>query len=656
MPRSNPRPEVTCGAPILIVDSRCMGRDILDFTGPAPVDRLGLDGVVGADGQQRRGETGVLPSGSGSRLRGLLYVLVTAIGLVAAGAIGYFFWLTSGRPDLLVDDRVIANPEEILGMAEEQLRVTVEADGGSVTEGASCFFSEGGRGPNVVCGPVLLGVSPDDEPWLLADTSYQVEGDTVVGAVEGIRGTTAVEPRDLVRPDGQRPVGVGSIERSMSGSRRSDGSRLLEPQAVVEGAEAAFFDELVTSEDAASLNVSSEVACFLQEGPGLVHGVSVVGETVWCGPARSADSGPDDVWLRVSVRYQQGPTFGTAVFEAASPNFRVQDLPEGAVLIRPDGRLPADEQDVDRPPVAVDHAVVVDYLLLPASAELAPLVTDRYRIDFTGFDRVDNIGEGARSFSAPDGHDLVVASIGPSERSASPRGLLLVDGAERPLPSWSAGDEGGALVVVVPEGAISVEMMVENDGRPQMISLLDGTLGDGFPLALYRPLAEIGESLSLRVDMPVGEAVLVTGGLAAAEWSARDADGNWLPEGESDLALDFDQWDVDRPCCEVDIQEVVATFTLIGGPAAPSSLDDDESETDQPVDDGQTSGATVSSTATFDDQREDLTASPSSRAPTFRVPEELMTATLRIDVEVRIVVDEAERTITEEFELALELP
>ncbi|MEM7274082.1 MAG: hypothetical protein AAF547_13440 [Actinomycetota bacterium] len=625
-----------------------MGRDILEFTGPTPLERLGLpaettgsattspSSAVSTGGSAAAGtDEPDPPSGSGSR--GVWYLAVTVVGLAAAAAVGYWAWSTAGRPDLVAFGRPIGNPDEVLAAAEDLFRETAEADGVTVPDGAACFFGQGNSAPVVLCGPTWLGVSPDDEPWLQVTTSYRRDGDRSAGEVGEVRETRAVEPRSLTRPDGRRPIDVGPVVRSPTGLRRDTGARIVDPEAVLAGAEEALLAELGEAGESAGLSLSEDATCFLQQGPDSIHGVPVHADVAWCGPVRAVGTDPDDVWAQVRIRYRRGETYGSSAYESARASLRARSLPEGAVLFRPDGRQPGDPEALDRPPVAADYAEVVeDRLPIDAPPGPASLVTERYRIDFSAFDRTVTIGTGARSFTAPPGHELVLADIEPPERFTSPRGSLLIDGVERPLPRWRTGEDGGTLVIAVPAATTSVEMRVENDGRPQTISLLDGSLSDGYPLALYRPPAIIERPLTIRVELPVGDALVVEGTLTGAEWSARDAEGAWLPEGLSELELAIDAWSTDRPCCELSIEEVLTTFTLIDRSQGEATEED--------------------AAVTFPDQRDDPSSSPRFDRPTFQVPEDLTAAVLRVDVDVVIVESEAERTVRATTDLELELP
>ncbi len=615
------------------------------FTGPTPQERIGL--ADQAD-QEQREPIGSPTAADPAKNRGSLYAALTAAGIIAIAAAGYYFWSTSERVDLRYFDNEIANPDEILVEAEELFRDTATVDGATVVDDARCFFGPDNGLVGVFCGPVWLGRSNDDEPWLLMNVNYDIIDQEAVGQVDSVRTTTGAEPRSLSRPDGARPAEVPSPVHPATGPRLADGSLLLDPENVIGETEAAFAAYLTAPTDD-PLTAADDPACFLRQGPDLIHDLPVTDSNLWCGPARTADSRDDRIWLPVNVSLEPGPTYGSSQFESAQVfSSNLQALPEGATLFRPDGATPPDADGVNRPPVATDFATVVDYRLSIDGSQPAAtgrLVTDRYEIEFDSLVRTDQIGSGAQSFAAPPDHDLVVAGVAPSERPASPRGVLVVDGSERPLPNWRSGDGGATLVVVVPSSAREVAMTVENNGRPQTISLLDGTLGDGFPLALYRPEVQLNEPFSLRIDMPVGEAVLVSGVLETALWSAVDGERNWLPEGESDLLFTFDDWDVDRPCCDVRVDDVVPTFTLTAGAVSPA-----------PTGDSTTSTTTAAAPSLVDDQRDDPTRAPSNRGPFFRVPEDTERVTLQLDVTVNFTADDQPGTISESLQFEVILP
>ena len=632
----------------------------MSYSEPVPAERLGLGKLAELN---RRPEAVTTPQSAPNGVdrhgappaisppdRGRLYLGVTAAALVVAGALGFYLWSTSGRVELRYQGFEIANADEMLAAAEARFTETAAADGVELPSGAGCFFAPENGNPIVVCGPAWLGVSQPDRPWLTVGSSYTINDDRAIGEIGDIRGATAADVRTLDRPDGVRPVDPGTPNYPTTGPRLRDGRLLVDVESLLIGAEAAFVERVETSTDPL-ITAHDDASCFLLQGPDPLDNQPALPRTddaVWCGPARTVGSAGSRVWIPVSISYDQGPHYGSARFlEAAVRSIDPRAIPEGAELIRPDRVNPADPGGVDRPPVPVDFATVVDYqadvsTTEPAAAgsrvESGALITGRYRIDFSSLLRVDAIGTGARSFTAPQGHDLVVAVAEPG-RSINPRGMLTVDGVERPLPRWISSDEGATLVMTVPDAARSVTITVENNGRPQTVSLLDGSLGDDVLLALYRPTAELSQPFSVRVEMPVGEAVLVSGVVESATWFAWDRDNIWLPAGFGEVQFNFSEWDVDRPFGGVRIDDVVATFTL-----TPDAEPADGEPANEPA-----------APTSIDDVRDDPTRSPSAAGPRFRVDETLAAATLNMTVTVTYTSDDQQTTTTvdETFEVSL---
>ncbi len=645
-----------------------MGRDILSFSEPTPERRLGLGDLAELNRRQPsdhadapRPVRNQEPStdralepppvvGSEPSNRGRLYVIVTAVALLAAGALGYFFWSTAGRVDLRYNGQEIANADEMLAEAETLMAETAAVDGADLSPDARCFFAPENpptnTNPMVVCGPVWLGVSPTDQPWLTARARYDLEDDRAIGRFEGFGGTANLDLRSLDRPDGTRPAAPGAPAYPATGPRLRDGRLLVDVDEILDGALAAFTEHVATNEDPL-ISAHPEATCFLVQGPDLAQNQATLLETrndVWCGPGRTVTTGSSQVWLPININYQRGATFGSARLEEASVGFLgFQGVPDDVALVRPDDASPPDAAELNRPPVPVDFATVVDYPVdldgLAGGEGL--LVTSDYRINFDALVRTDQVGSGARSFTAPDGHDLVVAVVSSPSRFLNPRGTLAIDGVEQALPRWDDGDEGATMVLAVPQSARSVKMTVEDNGRPQTISLLDGSLADGYPLAFYRSEADLSRPFSVRVEMPVGEAVLVSGQLTTARWFATDQANEWLPVDTSELVFNFEGWDVDRPFTEVRIDDVVTTFTL-ELPAPSAELDDEVEPTGRAA-------------TTVDDLREDPTRQPDREGPRFRVPATTSSGVLRMDIEVTFTADGEQQTATveERFEVVL---
>lgn len=600
----------------------------------------------------------------------VLNASVFLVGLMAAAGLGFYWWQNAGLAKLEVNGTEIADPAALLVEARSQMVSAVEADGAAVTNDQRCYFAPTDRDqPEILCGPIWLGVSPADEPWLEVQTTFFVVDGTATGEVRSVVGTAAGEPRTFVRPDGLEPATIGAPRFPTDGIRLQRGERIEDPAVVLSetealmkeryGAEVGVGSTSGYGEDALSL--ADGWRCFFLQEPDQLNGFSVVANDLWCGPGRSTTSNADRTWVRVRASYDQGQTFGSRAFRDATISiFRIEAVPDGATLFRPDGVEPADDSTVGRPPVDAGFADLVDYVIQIESDLTGSIATERDRIDFAALARTKQAGSGSRSFTAPPDHDLVVASIAPNERRPAIRGVLSVDGSQLPLPRWPSLDEGATLVLVVPEGAESVDLIIENDGRPQTLSLLDGTLAPGFPLALYRPLLEPGTTFSSRIEMPEGEATLISAEIAETEWSARDEEDIWLPEGLADLLVVVDDWTVDWPCCETRIENVEASFVLATTvetpPAGEAPIPDPDPEAEDPPSSTSEPDAEEQTEETYNDRREDPLETPRrSRPLRFRVPEELDEAMLKVEITVTFTHDDEVKTTSQALEVDLDL-
>lgn len=155
----------------------------------------------------------------------------------------------------------------------------------------------------------------------------------------------------------------------------------------------------------------------------------------------------------------------------------------------------------------------------------------------------------------------------------------------------------------------------------------------GFVFACIGSLEDAGIGLSgCCVSCPVFVDGVVEfgsfGSLAGAEWSAYVGDYDWLPEGESYLTLVVDEFSIDRPCCEVKIENAYATFAL---------LEKQNPGKSQPIDGDETGETQEQRTSVgFEDLRENPTDNPTSRSPIFVTPETLTDATVEITFTVEL--------------------
>jgi hypothetical protein len=610
--------------------------------------------------------------------RPVLNLVSVVVGLIASGAVGFYLWSEVGRVGLDVNGAPILNASELLASSEVLLGETAAADGAALPADAACHFGATGLAePTIVCGPVWLGRSAVDAPWLEMDLRFNRADAGVMGELLGVGGPVAADRGTFRRPDERTAGQPGAPVGPAALPRLRDGSRLHELDGILTEAESRV--EAALAEQRASgaspVALADGWRCYLLQGPDKIWDSPVVDERAYCGPARTVQSGADEVWLRVLLRFEPGPSWGSVMLETAEVrDLRLFPIIEGANLARSDGASPPPIglEEIDRPPVAPDTLAVVGYRLPVDSATTGTIATERDRLEFDGLARVDSVGAGVNSFTAPDGYDLVVASLAPNENRPSIRATVAIDGAVAELPALPAINDGGSIVLAVPESATTVDLVVENAGRPQTMSLLDGTLSPGFPLALYRPQVTPAAPFGARIEMPVGEAVVVTGTLERVTWRARDEDDRWLAEGLGHLLLEIAEWRVNQPCCDVTIESVNPTFSLVtsAAPASPEvdSSDagpqsDAEPETDaepqsdtEPQPDPEPTADQVADEV-FPDRRVDPTnMSFSAPSPRFEVPEDVAEVIVRIEIVVTLTVDGQTETRTDVVEVELALP
>ena len=560
-----------------------MAEDILNFAAEPPSRLLTTSAKSSVDQPEHPADTmrapEVIPESTvedfavgeapSPKSRTGLYSGLTLLLVVLAGVVGFWLWDTGRRADIAIGDDPIANPGEILQTAEERVRTALENDNVAAADDVACFFAPDGAQPQVLCGPTWLGRSPADEPWLEVSVSYGFDSDIEgrVGEVGEVFATAMADPGTFNRPDGQSPASVPDPTWPTTLPRTERGSLLLDLESAISLVDEEF-DRVVAELDPLEVAVDPNASCFFAEGPDLSPGGTPATQNqLYCGPARAEGSNADAIWMRAGVFFDIGETFGTAVLdpERISVQTRTTSLPEGVRLSRPDGEEPIDGEDLDQPPVPTDFVEILEFGVQdPALSGSGRFITTDFELEFDGFARLDRIGTGSDAIIAPPDYELAIARLAPLEGRGNVRGFLLIDGQQRELPSWFTSEEAETLVVTVPTGTQTVELVAENDGRPQTISLDDGTLADGFILAWYRPSpVDLNSSLNTRIELPVGEAILLESNLESVEWGAFDDDREFLDQGRSRLELILDRFDIDRPCCEAQVDDVVFDYTLV---------------------------------------------------------------------------------------------
>ncbi|MBX9246694.1 hypothetical protein ICW40_18045, partial [Actinotalea ferrariae] len=361
---------------------------------------------------------------------------------------------------------------------------------------------------------------------------------------------------------------------------------------------------------------------------------------VLCGPVLLMESGPDEIWAGYPVSFSAGDTIVEA--RMGDPSIGdltgTQALAAGLVLHRPDGaEAPADAGDLEPPdadPVASGTALILE--ALPEDLELAEpddgrLITPAVNLRITGLGRVDEVGSGAGAIVAPPGEELVVATFAVTRPDDAPSvdgtATVVAGGARIAVDGWSDLRDGGSLVVSVPESAGDVQLDVLFEERSQRISLVTGDREPGAPAALYRGTTStgVGAPFSVAVALPAGAPVEASGAVAELTLGAWDPGAGWAAAGRAYLRVSIDDWQLVEPCCDVPDLEATPRWVLV--------LPD---------------GSEVASTG----------EPPSSQEAdlVFVVPEDVTTATLRLEVAADHTAGGGAARATGETTVELEMP
>ncbi|GAB3476781.1 hypothetical protein FB471_5728 [Amycolatopsis cihanbeyliensis] len=283
--------------------------------------------------------------------------------------------------------------------------------------------------------------------------------------------------------------------------------------------------------------VNDDTRCyFAAEGEPEGDAVAVRPE-VWCGAVYLPDSEQGAYWLRTDVSKGERTDGGVRLEVAPIPEgARTQRLPDGVELSRPDGRDPAGGDGGLVVPPAPPAGADLLRLLEPGAAQrqgIAPPKAEEpvvmrgwgYGVEITGHGELDRFGRGEAVRAPAQGHRLLALAITGIEgesADAEVERLILEKGGERQatrdtslrvrigederaLPgarSLSAGAER-VLLVSVPRGAGTADLVLAERGLRQTVSLVTGEAGEDNPAVLGRAdvstdLASLSGELTVR--------------------------------------------------------------------------------------------------------------------------------------------------------------
>jgi hypothetical protein len=217
---------------------------------------------------------------------------------------------------------------------------------------------------------------------------------------------------------------------------------------------------------------------------------SDVDDSIWCGPVLFVDGDPGKPYLRFPINSE--PTRGGAV--ALTPSGQpVSDDPEavpsGLTLKRPDDARPppgAGGLAVPAPLAAPTNALLatdVGTQTVPDAPRGAVIGSSNGGITVTKLGTVKRYGTGDAARCAPRGSQLVAFRLAgamgddgaPADLSGDTR-VSINGGAARKLPN---ADSEQYLVIAVPNSARSVDLVLNDAGYKQTLSLLSGKPGAG---------------------------------------------------------------------------------------------------------------------------------------------------------------------------------
>jgi hypothetical protein len=250
---------------------------------------------------------------------------------------------------------------------------------------------------------------------------------------------------------------------------------------------AAIVRSLVSSRHGAQ---SKDTRCYyaLRAQPTQGAEKSDIDDSIWCGPVLFVDGDPGKQYLRFPLNSQ--PTNGDKVTLTPSGQPISDDpesVPSGFTLKRPDNATPSSgpgDLSAPAPPPAAANALLatdVGTVTVPSAPHGAMIGSINGGVTLTRLGTVRRYGSGDTARCAPRGSQLLAfrltGAMGddgvPADLSSHAK-VSINGGAGRRLPN---ADTDQYLVVAVPNSARSVELVLNDGGYQQTLSLLSGKPG-----------------------------------------------------------------------------------------------------------------------------------------------------------------------------------
>jgi hypothetical protein len=284
-----------------------------------------------------------------------------------------------------------------------------------------------------------------------------------------------------------------------------------------------------------------------------------VRDTLACGPVLFVDGDAERAWLRfpVSASAQGGDVrlSVAALPSDATPSAR----PDADLLWRPDGGSPpAGTAGIEVPPPSRAAAGWTTTGPFPDLTFQAPEVTARLSgpaaaVTVTGLARTDRVGAGEEARRPAEGEEFLAVryAIGPGEGlSSAPPALSYQVGGAEPVPVAPELVTPGSTVEVllsVPAGAEAVDLVVQDAGLRQRLSLLTGAPGEENVRVLARTNRRVELGVTQQLTGTLSSSGRITASApfsialdrAALQWFA-GADGKRHPADPGDALLLLD--------------------------------------------------------------------------------------------------------------------
>lgn len=284
-------------------------------------------------------------------------------------------------------------------------------------------------------------------------------------------------------------VGSYFLFRGSSSPTFTFGGKAIEsPDTPLQQA-AADMRSLVASRHGAQ---SKDTRCYYAQRAEPTEGTpkSDIDDSIWCGPVLFVDGDPGKQYLRFPFNSQSAGGGNVTLTPSGQPvSDDPEALPSEFTLTRPDNAAPpsgAAGLTVPAPPPAADNTLIatdVGTQTVPAAPPGAVIGSINGGVTVTKLGTVTRYGTGDAARSAPSGSKLIAFRLSgatgdegvPADLS-SDAGVSINAGAPRKLPN---ADSDQFLVVAVPSSARSVDLVLNDGGYKQTLSLLSGKPGVG---------------------------------------------------------------------------------------------------------------------------------------------------------------------------------